>query len=362
MSATPSRHSSSDENDPEGRVRSLPLQSWPEADRKAWQEACQPSVRLRRGGSASHLCAVSRNDLTRRYGLFLEFLSSSGQLAADLKPAASVTPETVSSYVREVKERVSSVTVYGSISKLHRVARLIAPDQDFRWLRELEGELRYEMRPRSKAERLVLSETLVQAGLTLMTQAETAPNLTKLAQARLFRNGLMIVLLAYHPIRLKNFAALEIGRTLVSIKGNWWIVLPASETKERRADERRVSPLIGPALDSYVRLYRPILRRGRLAHEALWVESQFGGPMACASVGETITETTRSTVGVPVTPHLFRMSTASTAAIYAPQLPHLASALLHHSDTRITEEHYNRATSVSAAQAYAAITDKYRRQ
>jgi hypothetical protein len=71
-----------------------------------------------------------------------------------------------------------------------------------------------------------------------MREAETSANLTKLARARLFRNGLMIALLACCPIRLKNFVALEIGRSIVQIKNAWWIVLPASETKERRPDER----------------------------------------------------------------------------------------------------------------------------
>jgi hypothetical protein len=43
-----------------------------------------------------------------------------------------------------------SVTVYGSIVKLHRVARLIAPNRDFKWLAEIEADLRYQMRPRSR--------------------------------------------------------------------------------------------------------------------------------------------------------------------------------------------------------------------
>lgn len=35
--------------------------------------------------------------------------------------------------------------------------------------------------------------------------------------------------------------------------------------------------------------------------------------------------------------------------------PHLASALLHHIDPAVTEAHYNRASSISAAQGYAAF-------
>ena len=54
-----------------------------------------------------------------------------------------------------------------------------------------------------------------------------------LARARQFRNGLMVALEALHPIRLKNFAALEIGRTFKKVNKAWWIVLSASETKEK---------------------------------------------------------------------------------------------------------------------------------
>jgi len=57
-----------------------------------------------------------------------------------------------------------------------------------------------------------------------------------------------------------------------------------------------------------------------------------------------------------VSPHLFRTAAASTAAMYAGNTPHLASALLNHTDPRVTEQHYNRASSMSASKIYARIT------
>ena len=47
-------------------MRSLPLEEWPRADREAWEQACRPSVRLIKGGAASHLKAITRADLARR--------------------------------------------------------------------------------------------------------------------------------------------------------------------------------------------------------------------------------------------------------------------------------------------------------
>jgi hypothetical protein len=66
------------------------------------------------------------------------------------------------------------------------------------------------------------------------------------------RNGFMIALLALCPIRLKNFAALEIGRTFTKVDRRWWITLPGAVTKSRRPDERPVPELLNP-LDRPVR-------------------------------------------------------------------------------------------------------------
>jgi len=42
-----------------------------------------------------------------------------------------------------------------------------------------------------------------------------------------------------------------------------------------------------------------------------------------------------------------------------PYQKHLASALLHHTDYRVTEEHYTRASSISAGESLRSITQGY---
>ena len=81
--------------------------------------------------------------------------------------------------------------------------------------------------------------------------------------------------------------------------------------------------------------------------------------MTYAGVANVITETTRATIGVAVSPHLFRTAIATSAAIHGGPKPHLASALLHHSDRRVTEAHYNRASSLSAANRFQEIIHGY---
>ncbi len=340
-------------------VRSLRADQWPAADRAAWKEACRPSVRLKRGGAASHLKPVVQNDLACRYGYFLDCLCRSGRSDTKAAAAAQVTPDNVAAYVTELKSRVSSVTVYGSIQKLRRFVQLIAPHRNIGWLIEIERELSTEKRPRPKWDRLVYVDVLVDAGVTLMSEAELAKR-PKLTRARMFRNGLMIALLAYCPIRLKNFAALVMGRSFVNVDSIWWIVLTAAETKEKRPDERPVPEELTERIEKYINVYRPILARGKVETHALWLAMN-GEPMSYASVAELIPETTRITVGVSVNPHMFRTAAATTLASRAGNRPHAGSALLHHRPGPVTQESYNRASCMSAGKSLAAVNEGYRR-
>jgi len=86
----------------------------------------------------------------------------------------------------------------------------------------------------------------------------------------------------------------------------------------------------------------------------LWVGEK-GEALSYGAVERVITETTRQTLGVAVAPHDFRRCGATTAAFRAGSHPHLASALLQHRDRRITDQHYNRASSLSAAGAFGLM-------
>jgi integrase len=297
--------------------------------------------------------AITLADLKRRYGYFLDFLDRSGLLDHGSPTASQVTPANVASYIEEITERVGSVTTYGSIYKLRRASQLLDPRRDFGWLIEIEKDLALVMRPRSKADRLVLTEVLVECGLTLIAEAEGSA--LRPATARQFRNGLMVAMLPLHPIRLKNFASLEIGRNLVNIDGSWWIALSATETKERRPDERRIDDLIAPALSKYLIRYRLVLARESHQSGAFWLSSNDGRPLTYHAVADLIERTTRTTIGVGVSPHMFRTAAASSAAVHAEDNPYLGSAVLHHRDKRVTEEHYNRASSLSAANDYGRL-------
>jgi len=342
-------------------VRSLPINMWPRADRDAWPLACIPSNRLKRGGRAGHLKPITQRDMARRYGYFLDHLDRYHRLDSNAAAGSQVVPAAVDTYLAELKSRVSSVTAYGSIYKLRRTAQLLAPALDFTWLCEIEKDLALVMEPRSKNDRLVLTEVLLEAGLSLVAEAEGAANFSDHKRAVGVRNGLMVAVLGLCPIRAKNFAALTIGGTFRKIKNSWWIVLSAAHTKENRPDERRIDDILTPAIERYLEIHRPVLMRGNASHSGLWISSNTGAPLSYSGAAKVISATTKSTIGVDVSPHLFRTAGASTAATYGGSTPHLASALLDHTHSRVTEAHYNRATTTTAAQALADVLRLYQR-
>jgi integrase len=343
------------------KTRSLPLHLWPETDRNAWKVACQPATRLKPGGTAGHLRPPTREAHAEQYAYFLGFLKRNGLLESDGLAAANVTSAKVEAYLAELKTRVSSMTVHAWICRLRRAAKYMAPARNLTWLAEIGKDLALVARPRSKFDRLVLTKFLVQAGLTLIEEAERCRNITKLARAYRVRNGLMVALLAFCPIRRKNFAALEIGRSFVKIRGKWWIVLAASETKEKRADERPVDELLTSVIDRYIGEYRPVLTRDDPI-AALWPSANDGAPITAKAAARVISKTTLSRVGVRVSPHLFRTSAASSAAVHAGQNHHLASAILHHTHPSLTIEHYNRASCMSAAEHFREVVRQYEKR
>ena len=61
---------------------------------------------------------------------------------------------------------------------------------------------------------------------------------------------------------------------------------------------------------------------------------------------------TKAAFGVAVTPHRFRDCAVTSMGEENPELVWLAPALLHHSDPRIAEKHYNQARDANAVRIW----------
>jgi integrase len=355
-------------------LRNLPLEQWPEADRQGWENALRPARRLSVVGCAAHLRPSGRANLERGYGYFLRVVSDSGALNRRAAATTHVTPEAIEMFIERAEQSRNSLSVASDVDRVRVIAQILAPQRNFSWLKNVAAQLRARPRPRSKFSRMVASEELVEAGLILMEEAR-GQEPGSVEQARAYRNGLIVALLAVCPIRVGSFAALVLGRSFLMIGDGWWVSLTGNETKSRRPDERQVPGYLTSCVDEYLRSFRPRLlcasRVGSAREDGaavsvdgpemkagpLWI-SHRGRAMSSTTMGWLITQTTRQTLGVSVNPHLFRACAATTAALHATAHPHLASALLQHTDPAVTETHYNRASSLQASLRYHEILDE----
>jgi len=243
-------------------LKSLPIGDWPKPDREAWDAACRPAVRLRRGGSASQLAARTRDDLQKRYGYFLTFLKESRRFDAATSCESLLTPENVDALVHRMRNEWSATTLFMTIQKLKQIARHLAPSTNFKWLSDIAGDLRAEDGPVKNPPVVDASELLI-AGLAFVEEYMKPERPMDMRSALNIRNGLMVAMLASCPIRAKNLTGLTLGRSLHLSNSCWWIDLQGSETKNGRPDTRMIPEFLAPALESYLREARPVLLTGR---------------------------------------------------------------------------------------------------
>jgi integrase len=170
----------------------------------------------------------------------------------------------------------------------------------------------------------------------------------------------MIATLGYVPLRHRNFAAIEIGRSLLKDAETWSIVIPPEDTKTGTDIEFQVPELLRPYLQTYLTRIRPRLLR-RSGCKALWV-SYKGGPLSYSAVGPVLTRSTIARLGIGIAPHDARDAAATTWAIAAPEHICLARDLLAHSDLRTTTKHYNRAKGIEASRAYGHLIARRRKR
>src|SRR5262249_7567745 len=212
-SGTPKRATAKAKKPMASAPRSLRLEEWSPVDQLAWKEAIRPAVRLQRGGTAAHLAPVSQKDIANRYGLYLDFLQRNGLFDLTSGAAQLVVPNHVQQFVVELKGRVSAVTIWISIYKLRRAAEFLAPDADFGWLSEIEKDRALVAEPIDKTDRLVLADRLLEAGLTLIEEAERFAS-TPMRRGGGGRHGPMIALFGLPPPPIKKLPPLRDGQTI----------------------------------------------------------------------------------------------------------------------------------------------------
>ena len=266
------------------------------------------------------------------------------------RSAASVTEENILDYVHYLESRVSSVTLAQSLYKIRRVAGCLDPGRDWRWLRRLCRRLDLRAQPRDRRNDVVEIKELFELGRQLMDRADQADTSTTFARALLYRDGLIIALLAADPLRSANITALEIGRTLIKDGTTWSLNIPAEETKPGRLHLAVLPDWSVPCIDRYVHHYRPMFRNAQ-STSRLWL-SRIGRPLDGSSLYKVVCKRTREAFGKQINPHLFRSCLATSTAVHHGAAMGLAMTVLGHQSSKVTTRYYNQAKMIDAVRAY----------
>jgi integrase len=182
-----------------------------------------------------------------------------------------------------------------------------------------------------------------------------------------YQQGLMIALLAVRPLRISNFTALELGRTLLPDGGGYSIVFNPNELKvAQNGDLNEPFPKeLLPYLGQFLSIYRPRLLRQGTPQQSnplpsrLWID-RFGAPMGEAALRTNIKTVTKRAFGTALWPHLFRDCLVTSVAIEHPEMVHIASVMLGHKSFKTMQDHYNQAKMFESAAKYSETMSELR--
>jgi integrase/recombinase XerC len=302
------------------------------------------------------------------YGRFLTWLDREGNLAPDSAPGEGVTDRAVADYIDHLLAVGNSTqTAICRIEELYNALRVMAPPgKKWRWLYQFVAQLKDEALPsprRLAQEQHAKPKPLLDLGLALMARAEAANNLTELQEAMMYRDGAIIALLAARPIRIDNFASLQMDHSFVGDGASYKIMLKADETKNRRRLEYEVPAPLVPQINRYIDHYRPALttcgsRYTPAVFDALWV-SREGGPLSAQSLRQAVNHRTLAAFGVAIPPHRFRDAAATDFADKDPAHALAAASVLGNHPVTM-RKYYNKSRGGAAHQRYHDAIDALR--
>ena len=265
---------------PEPRLH-LPYAQWPAADRLLWERAMGSDDDPFADAAGARLAKASQHDYLFAWRRFLGFLAIHEPTALELAPAERLTIERVRPFVAHLAETNIPRSVAGQVDAVYKAARVMMPERDWTWLKAVKARLYRGGARAAPTGPVITSVQLLDLGQQLMDESKPAPG-TPISKhdALRYRDGLMIALLAFIPLRRKNLAALEIGRHLVREGDSWFVIIPREETKTGTPIEFPVPELLEPYLAIYLDIVRPRMLR-RPACAALWMNSKGGRSRIC---------------------------------------------------------------------------------
>lgn len=338
----------------------LPYAAWPEADRAAWEALFRKGDLLDGQGAAVHWAEATRRTNAQHYARWLAWLATNGLLEAEIAPHERATPARVEAYARSLIERVAPRTAASGLIGVKCVLQRMAPQAEWRWLKDLTNRLdRWAKPSRDMTDRLLPAAEIFARLLADLEQRARGPLTKRHAQIR-FRDTLLLAILTTCPTRLGNVAMAEIGTHLRLVKDEWHLLFDDDETKTGEPSHHVIPSELAPFLALYLEKAWPAFPRPE-GDVHLWPASE-GRPMAGNTIYSRVTKRTRELFGVAINPHAFRSIAATFLAENSPEDALHARALLGHRQPETTERYYIRASQLEAGRKVSTALGAIRKR
>lgn len=333
------------------KLKHLPLDQWPTADHEAFAAVYAPGdIFDDARGPGADLAEGTRRAIRTAYRRWLGFLRAHKPNIFLLRPEQRITLDLMRAYVDHLVLDLRPATVHHYVHHLGYAARLIAFDENWHWLENLERRLAAVVRPEDCHQRLLPPWLSLHHGIELMDNARQqlgAPGKNPVLQ---YRDGLLLALLSVWPIRRRSIAALTVSRRFEISSDGITILLSTEDTKAKRAGSFRVPGQLLTYVSHYLTVVRPRLL-GDKRQDGFWV-SYRGQPLAAGRLYDIVRFRLSAGFGMKLGLHDFRRAAATFIAMETPEDVGLIPGLLQHASPDVSEKHYNLARSVEASRRF----------
>jgi len=342
--------------------RAMHFEQWPEQDRRAWLAANAPGDDdlLAADRPALRWRATSKELFVRYNGIWLAWLKARGELDPALNPGARVTRQRLTEYLKAQHALgVGAKTLVNQAVSLRHMFEALAPEQDWTWMLPMIGKLKTAVVVAKNHSDLPSIRELFALGLRLMRFAEEKHEGSPKQRAIMFRNGLMIALLAARPVmRRENLARIRIGQNLLREGSKFFLQFSKVEMKGRRGRVAPLHPIFTAFLERYIEVHRPILLIGKPDTGGVLLISKDGNPIYPHAMSNEIGKATEAAFGRRVCAHEFRHAAGSSIAKEDPEHVEIAPSILGHADYHTSDSYYIFADEYAAFQHLDAALAK----
>jgi len=335
------------------------MQEWPADDSQRWEAVFNLGDLFDEANRGAHLAPSTREALRVSYAQYLRFVSDRHKGLLDCPAEARINRQLVAEYVSLLRKTNQETSVVSTLHHLRLALRLLCPDVDLSWLLTITKRIAAAAPRKARKHGSMTSERLYLLGIELMDRAVAdarrqcnIPQMT----AMVYRDGLLIALLALFIPRRRTVAAIQIGKQLTRSGESWALDIPPEDMKNDQALDFPISADMSRRIDTYLKEFRVHLP-GADRHNGLWVSNK-RRPMSDSAIYDAVRRRTKRAFGFGVNLHLFRNAAGCFWSIQDPvNVRGVKDLLGHASFEKTTEKHYMMGQSRLAGRALANALD-----